>query len=359
MLNQPSLSDLSETISSHGSKWTRREALKLLSVAGAGSAVFARALSALAAEKTEVTGDMIRQAEWISSLELTTEERKLMLKGVTGAIEKYQKLREVPLDNGVPPALRFDPTPLTSPHTNPGRSTVQITPSASSRRPDSSEDLAFSSLTKLSALVRSRQVTSVELTRLYLERLHRYDPALHCVITYTAELALKQAEQADREIAEGGYRGPLHGIPWGAKDILAVPGYPTTWGAMPYKEQVRPDESTVFARLREAGAVLVAKLSWALWRWEMSGSEPPPRIPGSRNKGPAAPRRVRRRRRQQAWSASPSAPKREEASSLPVPAAGPPDCAPLSGESAATAPWPSRGAWTKSVPSPGPWKIWP
>ena len=109
MLNQPSPSDLSETISSHGSKWTRREALKLLSVAGAGSAVFARALSALAAEKTEVTGDMIRQAEWISGLELTTEERKLMLKGVTGAIEKYQKLREVPLDNGVPPALRFDP----------------------------------------------------------------------------------------------------------------------------------------------------------------------------------------------------------------------------------------------------------
>ena len=261
MLNQPSLSDLSETISSHGSKWTRREALKLLSVAGAGSAVFARALSALAAEKTEVTGDMIRQAEWISGLELTTEERKLMLKGVTGAIEKYQKLREVPLDNGVPPALRFDPAPLTSPHTNPGRSTVQITPSASSRRPDSSEDLAFSSLTKLSALVRSRQVTSVELTRLYLERLHRYDPALHCVITYTAELALKQAEQADREIAEGGYRGPLHGIPWGAKDILAVPGYTTTWGAMPYKEQVRPDESTVVARLRQAGAVLVAKLS--------------------------------------------------------------------------------------------------
>ena len=204
MLNQPSPSDLSETISSHGSKWTRREALKLLSVAGAGSAVFARALSALAAEKTEVTGDMIRQAEWISGLELTTEERKLMLKGVTGAIEKYQKLREVPLDNGVPPALRFDPAPLTGPHTNPGRSTVQITPSASSHRPDSSEDLAFSSLTKLSALVRSRQVTSVELTRLYLERLHRYDPALHCVITYTAELALKQAEQADREIAEGG-----------------------------------------------------------------------------------------------------------------------------------------------------------
>ena len=157
MLNQPSPSDLSETISSHGSKRTRREALKLLSVAGVGSAVFARALSALAAEKTEVTGDMIRQAEWISGLELTTEERKLMLKGVTGAIEKYQKLREVPLDNGVPPALRFDPAPLTGPPTNPGRSTVQITPSASSRRPDSSEDLAFASLTKLSPLVRSRQ----------------------------------------------------------------------------------------------------------------------------------------------------------------------------------------------------------
>jgi Asp-tRNA(Asn)/Glu-tRNA(Gln) amidotransferase A subunit family amidase len=138
---------------------------------------------------------------------------------------------------------------------------VRWTHAPALERPKSDDDLAFLSVTSLAALVRSRQVTSMELTRLYLARLRRYDSVLHCVVTYTEELALKQAERADREIAAGQYRGPLHGIPWGAKDLIAWPGYPTTWGATPLKDQVIDTKATVAARLEEAGAVLVAKLS--------------------------------------------------------------------------------------------------
>ena len=101
----------------------------------------------------------------------------------------------------------------------------------------------------------------MELTKLYLARLKRFDPLLKCVVTLTEDLALKQAEQADREISPGTYRGPLHGIPWGAKDLIAYPGYPTTWGATPFKDRVIDEKATVAARLEEAGAVLVAKLS--------------------------------------------------------------------------------------------------
>ena len=107
-------------------------------------------------------------------------------------------------------------------------------------------------VTKLAGLLRTRKVSSVELTKLYLARLKQYDPVLHCVVTLTEKTALKQAEQADREIAAGRYRGPLHGVPWGAKDLIAYPGYPTTWGAAPYKEQTLDVKATVARRL-EAG----------------------------------------------------------------------------------------------------------
>ena len=228
-------------------EWTRRKILKVISAAGVGSAVFGRALPAQAAEVTE---EMIRQAEWITGMEFSDQER-----------DQYAELREVPLDHEVRPALAFDPAPWAGDAARGPRGAVEISESAARRRPDSSEGLAFATVTELAALVRTRQVSSVELTRLYLDRLRRYDPVLHCVITYTEELALNQAEKADREIAAGRYRGPLHGIPWGAKDNLAVPGYRTTWGEMAYKDQVLSHKPTVAARLEEAGAVLVAKLS--------------------------------------------------------------------------------------------------
>ena len=132
---------------------------------------------------------------------------------------------------------------------------------ASATMPTSDEALAFLPLTHLARLVETRQVKPSELTALYLARLKRYDPTVHCVVSYTEELARRQARQADEEIAAGTYRGPLHGIPWGAKDLLAVRGTRTTWGASPYANQVIDADATVYRRLTDAGAILIAKLS--------------------------------------------------------------------------------------------------
>ncbi len=248
--------------------WPRRRVLKAISVVGAGSAVFGRALVALAENKTKVTPGMIRQAEWISGLEFSPADRKLMLDGVNDTLKDFAKLRDVPVDNGIAPALRFDPTPATPPAPGPSAKTVvEMIDSGPAERPAADEDLAFAPVTLLSRLIRDRKISSVELTRFYLDRLRRFDPLLECVITYTEELALHQAETADREIAAGLYRGPLHGIPWGGKDLLAVPGYPTTWGAAPYRDQTRPETATVVSRLEEAGAVLTAKLTLGALAW--------------------------------------------------------------------------------------------
>src|SRR5262249_8858443 len=123
------------------------------------------------------------------------------------------------------------------------------------------EDLAFCSAVELGTLIKARKISSVELTKMYIARLKRYGPKLNCTVTLTEELALSQAEKADREIKQGGYRGPLHGIPWGAKDLFATRGIKTTWGAEPYRDQVIDYDAAVVERLRVAGAVLVAKLS--------------------------------------------------------------------------------------------------
>src|SRR2546430_3620328 len=128
-------------------------------------------------------------------------------------------------------------------------------------RPGSIEELAYAPVTKLSELVHARKVRSSELTDMYLSRLKRLDPQLHCVITLTEERARAQAKAADEEIARGKYRGPLHGIPWGAKDLLAVKGYPTTWGAGLYKDQTFDYDATVVKKLDDAGAILIAKLT--------------------------------------------------------------------------------------------------
>jgi Asp-tRNA(Asn)/Glu-tRNA(Gln) amidotransferase A subunit family amidase len=138
---------------------------------------------------------------------------------------------------------------------------VKRSPRARRRRPAALEDLAFEPVTTLSALVRSGQVSSVELTEMYLARLERHDPALMCVVTLTENLALEQARAADREIRAGRHRGPLHGIPYGIKDLFAAQGILTTWGAKPYGSQVFHYDATVVAKLGAAGAVLVAKLA--------------------------------------------------------------------------------------------------
>jgi Asp-tRNA(Asn)/Glu-tRNA(Gln) amidotransferase A subunit family amidase len=135
------------------------------------------------------------------------------------------------------------------------------------RRPADLEDLAFASVSQLSDLIRTRTVSSVELTTMYLNRLKKFGPTLHCVVTLTESLAVAQAQRADAEIARGRYRGPLHGIPYGAKDLLAQKDYPTTWGAMPYKDQTIASDAEVIRRLEEAGAVLVAKLTLGALAW--------------------------------------------------------------------------------------------
>ena len=307
-------------------EWTRRKLLKVISAAGVGSAVFGRALRAQVAETGTVTEEMIRQAEWITGMEFSDQERELMLQRVSGNLDQYAELREVPLDPEVPPALAFDPAPWAGNVPRGSNGAVEISESAARRRPDSSEDLAFATVTELAALVRTRQVSSVELTRLYLDRLRRYDPVLHCVITYTDELALNQAEKADREIAAGRYRGPLHGIPWGAKDNLAVPGYRTTWGAMPYKDQVLSQKATVAARLEEAGAGTSGQAVERSLRWGTSGSGARQGTLGIQSEVPVAPPRARPRRRPRGWWGSPSGPRAGAASSGRAATAESPAC---------------------------------
>ena len=128
-------------------------------------------------------------------------------------------------------------------------------------RPSTDEALAFLPVTHLARLVETRQVKPSELTELYLSRLAKYDPILHCVVSLTSELARAQARQADEEIAAGSYRGPLHGIPFGLKDLFAVRGTKTTWGASPWKDRIIDTDATVYTKLRDAGAIMVAKLS--------------------------------------------------------------------------------------------------
>ncbi len=239
----------------------RRQLLKVLAGLGIGTAAFQRALAAQAAGAATVSAEMIKQAEWISGIELSEEERETTARSLTGTLRKFEAMRTVDVDYNVPPAVVFSAAPTRRQSTKPHERSVAATEGAAGKRSASTEALAFLPITELSALIRTHQVTSIELTKLYLERLRQYDPALLCVATLTEDLALKQAERADREIASGRYRGPLHGIPWGAKDLIAYPGYKTAWGATPFVDQVRDEKATVARRLDEAGAVLVAKLS--------------------------------------------------------------------------------------------------
>ena len=217
-------------------------------------------------KKPEITKEMLRDAERLAGLEFTEDERELMVDGLNGYLQKYRKLREVPLDNSVAPAVQFNPV-LPGMSVEKGAGRPRMSRGRRRKAPSDLEELAFWPVTDLARLVRSRKVSSTELTKMYLGRLKRYDPKLKCVVTLTEELALEQARRADKEIAAGNYRGPLHGIPWGAKDLLAVKGYRTTWGAMPYKDQAIDYDATVVKRLEDAGAVLTAKLTLGALAW--------------------------------------------------------------------------------------------
>jgi len=238
---------------------SRRAILAGLVGLGVGTAVFRRSLAAQVAEKAAITPEMIRQAEWISGLELSDDERKETADRMKRTLDSIESLRKFPVGYDIPPAIAFVPAPTPSTVEPVRRNQATPTEGQAGKRPESDDAVAFLPVTELSSLIRTRQVTSTELTKLYLARLKRFDPLLKAVVTLTEDLALKQAGKADAEIAAGIYRGPLHGIPWAAKDLIAYPGYPTTWGATPFKDRVIDEKATVAARLEDAGAVLVAK----------------------------------------------------------------------------------------------------
>jgi Asp-tRNA(Asn)/Glu-tRNA(Gln) amidotransferase A subunit family amidase len=226
-------------------------------------------------ELPKITPDMIDQAAALAGVgPFTADQKQMMIDGLKDQRDGYDAIRALNLPNSVPPAYVFHPLPparavsnttqmiprrMQPPAENHHDETAPATPAAEA--PANIEDLAFATIGELAALLRARKITSLALTQMYIDRLKRYDSKLHFVITLTEERALAQARIADAEIAAGKYRGPLHGVPWGAKDLLAVKGYPTTWGAGGFEHQSFEEDATVVRRLDEAGAVLVAKFT--------------------------------------------------------------------------------------------------
>ncbi len=213
-----------------------------------------------------VTTRVIAEAEKLFGLEFTTAHRDSMLGGVRDNRDSYLIMREKEIQNDVWPSVQFNPIPRGFEFDTEQRE-QRWSLTEDVRLPENRQELAFFTVAELSVLIRKRELTSVELTELFLERLKRYDAQLEAVITLTEDLALRQARKADSLLAAGEWLGPLHGIPYGTKDLLALEGYPTTWGAMPYKDQVTDETATVINKLEEAGAVHLAKLTLGALAW--------------------------------------------------------------------------------------------
>ena len=217
-------------------------------------------------DSLRIAKDNIAGAEKIAGLDFTETERDSMLQDLVDNLKSYMALRGIEIPNSIPPSLEFNPIPAGF-RIDTERRRFVASKARKLERPANLEELAFWPVRDLADLVRTKKVTSTELTKLCIERLKKHGPKLECVITITEDRALARAKQADEEIAKGKYRGLLHGIPYGAKDLLAVKGYRTTWGAMPYKDQTIDADATVIRKLDEAGAVLVAKLTMGALAW--------------------------------------------------------------------------------------------
>jgi Asp-tRNA(Asn)/Glu-tRNA(Gln) amidotransferase A subunit family amidase len=208
----------------------------------------------------------IKEAEKIIGLEFTESERDSMIEALNEQLGYYKAVREFNLSNSVVPSVIFNPIPTGFVFSE-KQAKIKYADYSKTKKPASSDELAYYSIGQLAHLIKTKQISSVELTKLYLERLKKYSPKLESVITLTEELAFQQAKRADDELAKGKYRGMLHGIPYGVKDLLATKNYPTTWGAAPYKDQVIDEDATVVKKLEEAGAVLVAKFTMGELAW--------------------------------------------------------------------------------------------
>ena len=238
----------------------RRRFLATCSGFGVGGTLFPGALWAIAHDQGTVTKDMIEQATVIADVPIPPEFRDAMVASLNQDVKGYDAIFALHMPNSVAPAVEFNPT-LPSMTFATQRHPIRLSSAPSRSVPAHLEDVCFATARELAELVRTRKVSSSDLTAMYLARLKRLDPVLHCVITLTEERATAQAKEADREIAAGKYRGPLHGLPWGAKDLLAVKGYRTTWGAGGFEQQMIDEDATVVKRLDDAGAVLIAKLT--------------------------------------------------------------------------------------------------
>lgn len=208
--------------------------------------------------QSEITAEDIQHASNIIGLDFTAVEQDSMIEELQNSRDSYQTLRDLELNNSVPPALNFNPIPVGKTFNKTERPEDWNIPDDITL-PENRSDLAFYTVKELASLIKQRKISSVELTRFFLDRIQQYGDTLEAIVTVTEKHALKQARKMDRELENGNYRGPLHGIPYGLKDLFAVEGYKTTWGAAAYKNQKIDETATVAQKLEEAGAVLLAK----------------------------------------------------------------------------------------------------
>jgi len=243
----------------------RRRFLNVCAGLGVGGTLFPGVLWAQAQEqeRKKITKELIENAAAVADVPISDAQKEMMLSGLNDQFDGYEAIYALHMPNSVDMALLFDPL-LPGMKLETAKKPMHMSAAplvAANGVPKNLETLAFANVREWGELVRTKKVSSAALTEMYLERLKRYDPMLKFVVTLTEERARTQAKELDREIAAGKYRGPLHGLPWGAKDLLSVKGYPTTWGAGGFEKQAIEEDATVVRRLDTAGAVLVAKLT--------------------------------------------------------------------------------------------------
>jgi Asp-tRNA(Asn)/Glu-tRNA(Gln) amidotransferase A subunit family amidase len=214
----------------------------------------------------KVTADIANYASKVFGIEFSAAERDSMTDNLNDQLQGFERVRKISLSNDVPSALLFNPVPVGFTFEKIPKPLI-LSNLKNIKLPQVQDSLAFFTVSELGYLLKTKQVSSVELTQFFIARLKKYNPTLLNVVTITEDLALQQARRADTEIKQGRYRGALHGIPYGAKDLLAKQGYPTTWGSNIYRNQMLPYDATVIQKLEQAGAVLVAKMSVGEFAW--------------------------------------------------------------------------------------------